>query len=369
MSAGRMRAASQRSEACPFHCLARDLVTYPHGRSVVALLLGAALLLGCDAATSDAPSPPPERSFRGEITRLGPATDVGPVLSGPSLLLQGDGAPLDTAFQAHLRHLSSQPVDVVVLAASFPSAGSKTPECDRLIRQARVHSCTTITRPDSRTADADTVAATVRRAESVYFAGGNQCEYVGWAGQAVHAAVIDVYERGGGVGGGSAGLAIQGEAVYDGCTGSVRSEEALANPYDDRIRVADGMFGWPSLRRVVSDSHFAERDRMGRLIAFVARQIDERGAEAFYGLGLNEATAAVVGPDQTATVYGDAAYLVHADHPPETLVPGTPLTFTDLQVVRLTDKDTYRLDERPLDAAYRVDVEAGTFAADPYRAE
>jgi cyanophycinase-like exopeptidase len=294
---------------------------------------------------------------------------VGPVLSGPSLLLQGDGAPLDTAFQAHLRHLSSQPVDVVVLAASFPSAGSKTPECDRLIRQARVHSCTTITLPDSRTADADTVAATVRRAESVYFAGGNQCEYVGWAGQAVHAAVIDVYERGGGVGGGSAGLAIQGEAVYDGCTGSVRSEEALANPYDDRIRVADGMFGWPSLRRVVSDSHFAERDRMGRLIAFVARQIDERGAEAFYGLGLNEATAAVVGPDQTATVYGDAAYLVHADHPPETLVPGTPLTFTDLQVVRLTDKDTYRLDERPLDAAYRVDVEAGTFAADPYRAE
>lgn len=344
-------------------------MTYPHGRSVVALLLGAALLLGCDAATSDAPSPPPERSFRGEITRLGPATDVGPVLSGPSLLLQGDGAPLDTAFQAHLRHLSSQPVDVVVLAASFPSAGSKTPECDRLIRQARVHSCTTITLPDSRTADADTVAATVRRAESVYFAGGNQCEYVGWAGQAVHAAVIDVYERGGGVGGGSAGLAIQGEAVYDGCTGSVRSEEALANPYDDRIRVADGMFGWPSLRRVVSDSHFAERDRMGRLIAFVARQIDERGAEAFYGLGLNEATAAVVGPDQTATVYGDAAYLVHADHPPETLVPGTPLTFTDLQVVRLTDKDTYRLDERPLDAAYRVDVEAGTFAADPYRAE
>jgi cyanophycinase-like exopeptidase len=335
----------------------------------VALLLGAALLLGCDAATSDAPSPPPERSFRGEITRLGPATDVGPVLSGPSLLLQGDGAPLDTAFQAHLRHLSSQPVDVVVLAASFPSAGSKTPECDRLIRQARVHSCTTITLPDSRTADADTVAATVRRAESVYFAGGNQCEYVGWAGQAVHAAVIDVYERGGGVGGGSAGLAIQGEAVYDGCTGSVRSEEALANPYDDRIRVADGMFAWPSLRRVVSDSHFAERDRMGRLIAFVARQIDERGAEAFYGLGLNEATAAVVGPDQTATVYGDAAYLVHADHPPETLVPGTPLTFTDLQVVRLTDKDTYRLDERPLDAAYRVDVEAGTFAADPYRAE
>ncbi len=294
---------------------------------------------------------------------------MGPVLSGPSLLLQGDGPPLDTAFQAHLRHLSSRPVDVVVLAASFPSAGSETPECDRLIRQDRVHSCTTITLPDSRTADADTVAAMVRRAESVYFAGGNQCEYVGWAGQAVHAAVIDVYERGGGVGGGSAGLAIQGEAVYDGCTGSVRSEEALANPYDDRIRVADGMFGWTSLRRVVPDSHFAERDRMGRLIAFVARQIDERGAEAFYGLGLNEATAAVVGPDQTATVYGDAAYLVHADHTPETLTPGTPLTFTDLQVVRLTDKDTYRLDERPLDAAYRVDVEAGTFAADPYRAE
>jgi cyanophycinase-like exopeptidase len=331
------------------------------------LLLGAALLLGCDASPSDAP--PPERSFRGEITRLGPATDVRPALRGPSLLLQGDGPPLDTAVQAHLRHLSSRPVDVVVLAASFPAGGSETPECDRLIGQARVHSCTTITLPDPRTADADTVAATVRRAESVYFAGGNQCEYVGWDGQAVHAAVIDVYERGGGVGGGSAGLAIQGGAVYNGCTGSVRSEEALANPYDARIRVADGMFAWPSLRRVVPDSHFAKRDRMGRLIAFVARQVDERGADAFYGLGINEATAVVVGPRQTATVYGDAAYLVHADHPPETLAPNTPLTFTDLQVVRLADGDTYGLDERPLDMAYRVDVEAGTFAVDPYRAE
>jgi len=344
-------------------------VPSPPSCLVLNLLLGAALLLGCDASPSDAPSPPPERSFRGAITRLGPATDVRPALRGPSLLLQGDGLPLATAVQAHLRHLSSRPVDVVVLAASFPAAGSKTPECDRLIGQARVHSCTTITLPESRTADADTVAATVRRAESVYFAGGNQCEYVGWAGQAVHTAVIDVYERGGGGGGGSAGLAIQGGAVYDGCMGSVRSEEALANPYDDRVRVVDGVFAWPSLRRIVADSHFAERNRMGRMVAFVARQIEERGADAFYGLGINEATAAVVGPEQTVTVYGDAAYLVHADHPPETLAPNTPLTFTDLQVVRLADGDTYRLDERPLDAAYRVDVEAGTFAADPYRAE
>ncbi len=39
------------------------------------------------------------------------------------------------------------------------------------------------------------------------------------------------------------------------------------------------------------------------------------------------------------------------------------------EVVRLADGDTYGLDERPLDMAYRVDVEAGTFAVDPYRAE
>jgi cyanophycinase-like exopeptidase len=302
-----------------------------------------------------------------EATRLGADTDVEPSLHGPSLLLQGDGAPLDTAFQAHARAVAARPLDVVVLAASFPSDGSTTPECDRLVLLDRVHSCETITILDPEGADVDEVAETVRRAEVVYFAGGNQCNYVGWADRAVHAAVIDVYERGGGVGGGSAGLAIQGDVAYDGCTGSVRSDEALANPYDERIHFTDGYFEWPVLDRLVTDSHFQARDRMGRLLTFIARQTESPGVDSFSGLGVNEGTAVVVDSAGVGTVYGGRAYFVHGAHPPETVEPDTALTYSNLKIVRLARGATYDLAGRPLDQAYERSVEAGTLSTDPYR--
>ncbi|MFB6231703.1 MAG: cyanophycinase [Salinibacter sp.] len=324
-----------------------------------------ALGLGCgEPAGEDSSNDLP---FGVEATRLGADADVQPLLEGPSLMLQGDGAPLDTAFQAHAERVADRPLDVVVLAASFPSDGSSTPECDRLVDLGRVHSCETITIPDPRGADVDRVAETVRRAEVVYFAGGNQCNYVDWAGRVVHTAVIDVFERGGGVGGGSAGLAIQGDVAYDGCTGSVRSDEALADPYDERIHFTDDYFDWPALDRVITDSHFRARDRMGRLITFVARQMKATGANAFFGLGVNEGAALVVDSAGVGTVYGGRAYLVHGGHSPERVEPGTPLTYADVQIVRLPRGTTYDLTERPLDQAYTRSVEAGSLSANPYR--
>jgi cyanophycinase-like exopeptidase len=310
--------------------------------------------------------PPLDGSYGVEVVRQGATTDATPVLKGPSLLLQGDGTPLEAALRAHVRQVADRPLDVVVLAASFPERGGATPECDRLTDRSRLHSCTTIIIPDPRGADVQAVADTVRRAEVVYFAGGNQCNYVEWRGTAVHAAVKTVVERGGGVGGGSAGLAVQGDIVYDGCAGSVRSDEALSNPYHRRISFSDSVFAWPALDRVITDSHFAERDRMGRLLAFVARQTAGR-ADAFYGLGVNEATAVVIGPEQTGRVYGNRAYLVHAGHAPETVQPGTPLTYDRVSIVRLSPGATYDFAERPLDSAYVRSVESGELSANPYR--
>ncbi len=319
-----------------------------------------------DETGNESPSALP---FDVSVVRLGADTDAQPQLTGPSLLLQGDGQPLDTAVQAQARHVTDAPLDLVVLAASAPSGNSATPECDGLVDLSALHSCTTVTIPNPRGADVTRVADTVRRAEIVYFAGGNQCNYVEWEGSAVLTAVTDVVERGGGVGGGSAGLALQGDVVYDGCAGSVRSDEALSDPYHRRISFSDSIFAWPALDRIITDSHFAERDRMGRLMSFVARQIAERDTETFYGLGVNEGTAVVVGPNRTGTVYGEAAYLVHADHPAQTIESGTPLTFSDVNIVRLPQGATYDFDERPLDDAYVRGVEAGSLSTNPYRPE
>lgn len=350
-----------------------DRTRIPGVRRRIGFLLLAALAalvgpLGCaDEPTGNDPSPGEGTLPPGvDIVRLGAGTDATPNLHGPSLLLQGSGTPLDTAFRAHLAAVASEPVDVVVLAASSPAGESSTPECDALQVHPRVNSCTTLTLATPAAAGTDTAAATVRRAEVVYFAGGNQCEYVSWEGRGAHGAVRDVFERGGGVGGGSAGLAVQGEVVYDGCTGSVRSSEALTDPYHPRMSFTRDYFEWGSLDRLITDSHFQERDRMGRLIAFVARQIQDTGAASFWGLGVNEETAVVIDARGVGTVYGERAYVVHGDHEPAKAAPGIPLTYEGVKIVPLPSGSSYDFVARPLNRAYQRDVEAGTLSADPY---
>jgi len=101
----------------------------------------------------------------------------------------------------------------------------------------------------------------------------------------------------------------------------------------------------------------------------MARQWKGSDADAFYGLGVNEATAVVVGPEQVGTVYGRRAYLVHADQAPEMLQPGTPITYSDVEIVRLASGTSYDFSQRLLDEAYVRSVEAGSLSANPYRSK
>src|SRR5262249_27795539 len=160
-------------------------------------------------------------------------------------------------FQDHIDQIASDPLDIVVLAASFAIGNSsQTAECDGLMGLANVNSCETIIITKASSANDPVATADVNNAEIVYFAGGDQCNYVGWKGSSIYTAVRNVVARGGGVGGGSAGLAIQGDYVYDGCNGSTTSSEALVDPYDHTISFTYDFFHWQNLDRVFTDSHF-----------------------------------------------------------------------------------------------------------------
>lgn len=351
-----------------FHHAASSMLARSLFRPFCLAVFAVGLLAGCGPSSDPGGSTGGEPGLPYGVTQLrqGAPSDATPSLNGPSLMLQGDGAPLRAAFRAHVRAVAAGPVDVVVLAASEAGGPSRTPECDAVGSLSRVHSCTTVVLPDARGASLEAVAATVRDAEVVYFAGGNQCNYVKWAGRAVLEAVADLGARGGGVGGGSAGLAIQGDAAYDGCTGSVSSEEALSDPYHEAISFSDGPFDWPALERLITDSHFVERDRMGRLLAFLARLRDEQDAAAFYGLGIDGGAAVVVDASGRGRVYGGRAYLARLNRPADTLRAGRPLTARGIAIRRLAAGDTLDLTGRAMEPAYRRSVEAGTLSADPY---
>jgi cyanophycinase-like exopeptidase len=298
--------------------------------------------------------------------RLGNSADATPALRGPSLFLQGNGAPRTDAFQNHIAQVASTPLDIVVLAASSPSSGSLTPECDDLIGLANVNSCETITITTAKSANNSGAASAVSQAEIVYFAGGNQCNYVGWRGSAVYSAVQGVVSRGGGVGGGSAGLAIQGDFVYDSCSGSVTSSEALGNPYHRYISFTYDFFNWPFLENVITDSHFVERDRMGRLMAFVARQVQDGKTSAAYGLGVDQDTTVLIDSSGLGRVYGGSAYVVLGDHTPERCVSRRSLTFSNFKIWKLTNGSTYDFANRPSSGYYLRSVNNGVISSNPY---
>ena len=101
------------------------------------------------------------------------------------------------------------------------------------------------------------------------------------------------------------------------------SSDALANPYHRTITFTYDFFHWANLQRTITDSHFVARDRMGRTMAFVARQIKDGRAASALGVAVEEATSVVVDRNGLATVMGAGpAYFVLGDHAPEVCQAG-----------------------------------------------
>lgn len=192
--------------------------------------------------------------------------------------------------------------------------------------------------PCANAAQIAKAARYVDRADVVFFAGGDQSHYVAWKGTPLIAAVKRAYARGGVVGGGSAGLAVQGAVVYDAVMADklgwdTHSDDAIADPLETRISFTTDLFAWPALRNTITDTHFAKRDRFGRSVVFLALIRDRHllpGSGPVYALGVDQGSGVLVGPNGMATVYNEqgglGAYLVRASGMP-TLARGKPLDY------------------------------------------
>ena len=298
----------------------------------------------------------------------GNPADAVVALAGPAHDLGGGSTDVDAGIQGMIDLVRgctscSTKVDVVVLRST--GADGYNPYIFAMNGVDSVETLV-ITRPAD--ANAPDVEATVRNAEVVFFAGGDQCDYVtNFKGTRVETAVESVYARGGGVGGTSAGLAILGDYTYDGCGGSATSADALGNPFHRRVTFTYDFFHFANLERTITDSHFVARDRMGRLMAFLARQIQDGRTPSALGVAVNEVTSVQVDRNGLATVYGDGpAYFVLADHAPEVCLPRTPLTYPNYKIWKVLPGGTFDLHNRPTLGYYLRSVSNGVISADPY---
>jgi len=305
-----------------------------------------------------------------KVTRYltGNAADVVVPLAGPAHDFGGGGTDVGAAIQWLIDQVRgctscSAKIDVVVLRSTGADGYN-----DFIYAMNGVDSVETLVITSARDADTAAVETTVRNAEVVFFAGGDQCDYVtNFKGTKVETAVESVYAKGGVVGGTSAGLAIQGDFTYDACRGSATSAEALGDPYHRHVTFTYDFFHWANLQNTITDSHFVTRDRMGRTMAFVARQIQDGRAASSLGFAVNEATSVVVDKNGHATVMGGGpAYFVLADHAPEVCQPGVPLTYSNFKIWRVPAGGTFDLRNRPQNGYYLRSVANGVIDADPY---
>jgi len=246
----------------------------------------------------------------------------------------GGSTDVDAAFVWLIKNSGGG--DILVLRASGANGYD-----DYIYGLGRVNSVSTIV-CNSKDASTDPfVLEKINNCEGLFFAGGDQSIYVSyWKNTPVEDAVNRlINQKRVTIGGTSAGMAIQPQFAYTGEVTSITSPEALNNPYHRGVTIATDFIYNPLLQNVITDTHFYERDRMGRLVTFIARlEQDGQVTRAARAVACDEATAVIVTDDGYGTVInqnGGLAYFLYATRAPTVCRSGVPLTFEDVEVVAL----------------------------------
>jgi cyanophycinase-like exopeptidase len=184
----------------------------------------------------------------------------------------------------------------------------------------------------------------IKNAEALWIAGGNQSNYYNyWKGTKVESAIdYLVTVKNAAVGGTSAGMAVLAGIDYIPVSSGVYSSEALSDPYHNYMQnlQTDFITQVPFSDNIVTDTHFSERDRLGRTITFMARSIVDglTTVSAARAIACDEGAAVCVDANGQAKIFGwegynDYVYFFKADTYPDTCQSGTPLHWADAVTV------------------------------------
>ena len=176
----------------------------------------------------------------------------------------------------------------------------------------------------------------VGQAEAIFIAGGDQSNYVRfWQDTPVEDALNRHIAAGKPIGGSSAGLAVLGEFSFSSMIDTIHSPAALADPYGNKVTLSRDFLLIPLLTGIITDTHFAKRDRMGRLLVFLARILQDGWAAQVRAIAIEQDAAVLLEPDGQAKVIGSgAAYFLEAKNSPAVCQRKVPLSFSGIRVHR-----------------------------------
>jgi cyanophycinase len=159
---------------------------------------------------------------------------------------------------------------------------------------------------DRAVADSEEFAAPLRKARGVWFEGGRQWRLVdAYLGTRTERELFALLERGGVIGGSSAGATIQGSYLVRGAREG--NTIMMAPGYEE---------GMGFLRNTAIDQHLLVRQRQDDLVPVV------RAHPLLLGIGIDERTAIVVQGDHFQVVGSSKVAIYEAGKPYYFLVPG-----------------------------------------------
>ena len=188
---------------------------------------------------------------------------------------------------------------------------------------------------DAKLADTEAFSADLAQATAVWFNGGRQWNIVdSYAGTRTYDLFHAVLERGGVIGGSSAGATIQGEYLVRGATEG--SQIVMTDEENHQL-------GFEFLRKSAIDQHINARMRWDDIIPVIEQQ------PHLLGIGLSEGTAIIVTGD-TFEVMGKWMVAVHDNtrtyqpwqKPYFVLAPGDVYDMKARRTVKLGDGTTPR---------------------------
>jgi len=123
----------------------------------------------------------------------------------------------------------------------------------------------------------------------------------------------------------------------------------------------------PHLQNLLTDSHFAKRDRMGRSLGFLARIMKDGWSQSPREIAVDEKSAVLVEADGRAIIVGSGkgAYFMHPTQLPEACEKGLPLTLRQVSVYRVPTGGHFDLTSWRGDggSAYSLSVVAGSISS------
>jgi cyanophycinase len=207
-----------------------------------------------------------------------------------------------------------------------------------------LNSAATIVFSDREDSDDKAIIPIIEQAEVIFFAGGDQANYVRfWQDTPVQDALNRHIAAGKPIGGSSAGLAILGEFSFAAMIDTIDSPEAIANPYGNKVTISRDFLRIPLLAGIITDTHFAKRDRMGRLLVFMGRILHDAWADRVRAIAVEEDAAVLIEPSGEGGVVGGPAYFLAAATHPENCRRKTPLQFSGIAVYRAPKGTTFNV--------------------------